>query len=47
MQYRGMASSESSVQGSLEDLLAMGNLMPDVKVKDVMDTQTEPLCYSY
>ena len=45
-QYDGYASHKSEEEASLDDVIPMGGLGPDVFVKDIMDTRAGMLCYA-
>ena len=46
--YSGRAVFNSTERAAgLEDLLFYGDLGPTVRVLDIMDTTTGPLCYAY
>lgn len=38
---------DGSPEATLEDTMRYLGLIPEVKVKDVMSTQTSRLCYTY
>lgn len=46
-EYLGRAAQNSTESASLEDVLPMGNLAPDVQVSEIMATESELLCYRY
>lgn len=46
-EYAGVAETNSTVKASLDDLLPMGGLAPDVSVAKIMKTESELLCYRY
>ena len=46
-EYLGKAAQNSTESASLEDVLPMGNLAPDVQVSEIMATESELLCYRY
>lgn len=46
-EYGGVAETNSTVKASLEDILPMGGLAPDVKIAKIMETESELLCYKY
>jgi len=37
----------TQVEASLEDAVEMGGFADDVRVRDLMSTQSDLLCYSY
>ena len=45
--YRGKRRHNSTEDASLDDVVPMGGLAPDVKVRDIIGTETEFLCYRY
>ncbi|KAL8831722.1 MAG: hypothetical protein Q9191_000693 [Dirinaria sp. TL-2023a] len=47
MQYRGLAAKNSTENAALDDIVPMGGLAPDIKVSDIIRTDTERLCYIY
>ena len=46
-QYQGVAAHGESNKASMEDLLLMGGLAPDIPVSHVLDTEGDFLCYRY
>ena len=46
-QYRGLAAHNSTERASLEDIILMNNLGPDIKVSEIISTESELLCYRY
>ena len=46
-EYLGKASRDSVHFASLEDSIPMGGLSTDIKVRDIMVTEMESLCYRY
>lgn len=46
-QYRGRAGNYSSETASLDDILPMGGLAPDIPVSDIIKTEGDTLCYRY
>jgi tyrosinase len=46
-EYTGKARSDSEDAASLSDVLPMGGLAPDMHASDVMNTESELLCYRY
>jgi tyrosinase len=46
-QYLGVAETNTTRKSSLEDLMPMGGLAPDVQVSHVMSTDAGLLCYGY
>ncbi|KAF7943755.1 uncharacterized protein EAE97_005825 [Botrytis byssoidea] len=46
-QYRGVAAFKSLEKASVKDLLLMGELVADIEVKDILDTESGILCYNY
>ena len=45
--YSGKAAYTSSSDASLKDPLPLGDLAPDVRVEDMMNTESELFCYRY
>ncbi|KAM0795551.1 hypothetical protein BDR22DRAFT_883005 [Usnea florida] len=45
--YSGQAAYTSRFDARLRDPLPLGDLAPDVRVEDVMNTESEPFCYTY
>lgn len=46
-QYRGLAAHNSTEKASLTDIIPMGGLAPDIKVSEIIDTESDLLCYIY
>jgi tyrosinase len=46
-EYIGKAATDSSEKASLEDSMPMGGLAADIKVLEVMSTESDLLCYRY
>lgn len=46
-EYGGKARHNSSKAATLEDIIPMGDLAPDVEVSSIMDTMGKLLCYKY
>ena len=46
-QYRGKASYYSNATASLDDIIPMGGLAPNVSVSEIMDTRSGILYYAY
>jgi tyrosinase len=46
-EYTGKARSDSKDAASLSDVLPMGGLAPDIRASDVMNTESDFLCYRY
>ena len=46
-EYSGKAAYTSRSEAGLEDPLPLGELAGDVRVKDMMDTESGRLCYKY
>lgn len=46
-EYTGIARHGSNDAASLDDVLSMGGLKEDVRVSDIMSTESELLCYRY
>lgn len=46
-EYTGIARHGSNDAASLDDLLSMGGFTEDVRVSDIMSTESELLCYRY
>ncbi|TGO07565.1 hypothetical protein BTUL_0265g00140 [Botrytis tulipae] len=46
-QYRGAAAFKSLEKASVKDLLLMGELVADIEVKDILDTESGISCYNY
>lgn len=47
LDYAGPAAGGSAIEASLDDRLEMGGLAPAVRVRDIMSTGTELLCYGH
>jgi tyrosinase len=47
MEYNGKAEFGMDREASLDDLMLMGGLAPDLKVFEFMDTESNSLCYKY
>jgi tyrosinase len=45
--YEGLAAHKTARNASIEDVIPMGGLAPDARVKDIMDVQAGILCYCY
>lgn len=45
--YSGKAAYTSNSEASLRDPLPLGDLAPDVRIEDIMDTESELVCYRY
>lgn len=45
--YNGPSEHESEVEASLDDLLRLGEMATNLKIKDVMSTESDMLCYRY
>lgn len=46
-QYRGLAAHNFTDPASLTDVIPMGGLAPDIKVAEIIDTESDLLCYIY
>ncbi|MDI1484948.1 MAG: hypothetical protein OHK93_000082 [Ramalina farinacea] len=46
-EYEGLSATHSEKQATLDDKLHMGGLIPELKVADILRTETEVLCYRY
>ena len=46
-EYTGKARSDSKDAATLSDVLPMGGLAPDMRASDVMNTESDLLCYIY
>jgi len=46
-EYIGKAATDSRDKASLEDSMPMGGLAADIKVLEVMSTESDLLCYRY
>ncbi len=46
-EFVGKARTNSSDEASLEDGLPMGGLATEIKVREIMSTESDLLCYSY
>ena len=46
-QYNGIASFDSDLLASLENVIPMGDPAPDIRVSDIMDIRSGILCYRY
>ena len=46
-EYLGAAETGSTQQASMEDAVPMGGLAPNIKVSDIMATDSALLCYRY
>jgi hypothetical protein len=46
-EYTGRARSDSEDEADLKDVLPMGGLAADMKAEDVMNTESDLLCYRY
>ena len=46
-QYRGLAAHNSTDPASLNDIIPMGGLAPNIKVSEIIDTESDLLCYIY
>ena len=46
-EYEGLSGTNSEKQATLDDTLHMGGLIPDLKVADILRTETDVLCYRY
>ncbi|KAH8777274.1 hypothetical protein BGZ57DRAFT_927509 [Hyaloscypha finlandica] len=46
-EYKGKAKSDSEDAASLSDVLPMGGFAHDMRVSDVMNTESDLLCYRY
>jgi len=47
LDYGGLASHKSKERGSVDDVLLMGGIAPNIAVAQVLDTQGDVLCYQY
>lgn len=47
LEYSGKAARNSTNQALITDAIRMGGLAPDIQVSEILDTQTELLCYRY
>lgn len=47
MEYTGPSKHGSDQEASLDDLLPMGTLAKVVQVREVMNTESDLLCYRY
>jgi tyrosinase len=47
LDYAGIASHGSEEQASVDDILLLGGLAPDIAVSQVLDTVGGLLCYQY
>ena len=45
--YEGSAGNHAATNASLEDIIPMGGIAPDIKVVDILDTESGILCYKY
>ena len=45
--YKGKTRHNSTEEASLNDVVPMGGLAPDVKVRDIIGTENELACYRY
>lgn len=47
-EYLGEAAYvDDSKDATLDDLIILGGLAPDVRVRDIIDTESVLLCYRY
>jgi len=46
-EYMGKAATDSNDKASLEDSMPMGGLASDIKVLEIMSTESDLLCYRY
>lgn len=47
LEYVGKSSHDSLSKATIEDIIPMGGLAPDVKVSEIMGTESGLLCYKY
>ena len=47
LDYGGLLSTKPSEAAAIKDTLDMGELAPEVKVLNIIDTREGPLCYTY
>ena len=47
MSYGGPAYGRNASTSNLEDVMTYGGLGPDIRVADIMETETSSLCYRY
>jgi tyrosinase len=45
--YTGKKRHNSTADASIDDIIPMGNLAPDVRVNDIIGTGSGLLCYRY
>lgn len=45
--YGGKPSPKSTGVATLDDILPMGGLAPDIQVREIMETEGNILCYRY
>jgi len=47
-EYTGIAETNSTDAATLGDLMPMGSLVPNIRVSEIMNTESEDLlCYRY
>ena len=47
IEYNGPKDGHSEMAASLDDMLSMLELAPDIPVRDMMSTESDTLCYVY
>lgn len=47
LEYNGPKEGESDVEASLDDILPMHGLGPDLSVRQLMSTESDLFCYTY
>jgi hypothetical protein len=45
--YMGSIKPRSKQQASLDDIISIGGLAPDIKVSELMDVRSGIFCYTY
>ena len=45
--YTGSFKPRSEEQASLDDIVSIGGLAPDVKVSEIVDVRSDIFCYTY
>lgn len=45
--YTGSLKPKSEERASLDDMISLGGLAPDVKVSEIMDIRSGIFCYTY